>query len=234
MSTLFDFADNLVSTLNQPISTAPTTLTDKKTAQSVKDTAINLDDTSGGHDSPHSTPKKRKNNPEQLRHSLINAAKDLMIRDGIANVSMQKVADEAGVSKGGLFHHFKNKDELISSVIGLFIAKLNTAILSQCSQMGHIDGVFSRAYLQVMLYDADIGIMSSWAGLMRAINSDTQMQAQWQDWLSQKLKAYQATDSHAKHLAVRYAVDGAWLNDDKLDSHDIDALYRVLVGMLDS
>ncbi|WP_241761935.1 TetR/AcrR family transcriptional regulator [Moraxella catarrhalis] len=71
---------------------------------------------------------KRKNKPEELKHGLIMAAKHLMVSDGVANLSMQKVADTAGTSKGGLFHHFKNKEELLNAVVGLYIAQLNTAI----------------------------------------------------------------------------------------------------------
>ena len=52
--------------------------------------------------------QSEKNKPEELKHGLIMAAKHLMVSDGVANLSMQKkVADAAGTSKGGLFHHFK-------------------------------------------------------------------------------------------------------------------------------
>ena len=180
------------------------------------------------------TPKKRKNNPEQLRHQLISAAKDLMIKDGIANLSIQKVADAAGTSKGGLFHHFKNKDELIAAVIGLFIAQLNTAILQQIEQTGQVAGCFSRAYVNVMFDNDDIGLKSEWAGLIRAINGDAQMQSQWNDWLSQKLRQFAHTDSDTKLSIVRYAVDGAWLDTTLTDD---DAYYQAikaeLIGMID-
>ena len=63
--------------------------------------------------------QSEKNKPEELKHGLIMAAKHLMVSDGVANLSMQKVADTAGTSKGGLFHHFKNKEELLNAVVGL-------------------------------------------------------------------------------------------------------------------
>ena len=34
---------------------------------------------------------KRKNKPEELKHGLIMAAKHLMVSDGVANLSMQKL-----------------------------------------------------------------------------------------------------------------------------------------------
>ncbi|OOS26013.1 hypothetical protein B0680_00925 [Moraxella pluranimalium] len=178
------------------------------------------------------TPKKRKNNPEQLRHLLINAAKDLMIKDGIANLSMQKVADAAGTSKGGLFHHFKSKEELIAAVIGLFIAQLNTAILAHIG-VNHSYGVFTRAYVSVFFDNDAIGLQSDWAGLIRSINSDAIMQSQWQDWMNQKLRQFADTDSDAKLAIVRYAVDGAWLDETLTDDNErYQAVKAELIGMI--
>lgn len=38
-------------------------------------------------------------------------------RDGIAALSLNAVAREAGVSKGGLLHHFPNKQALIFALV---------------------------------------------------------------------------------------------------------------------
>lgn len=39
-----------------------------------------------------------------------------MANEGIASLSLNAVAKEAGVSKGGLLHHFPGKIELIQAV----------------------------------------------------------------------------------------------------------------------
>lgn len=43
---------------------------------------------------------------------ILAAAKDLFARHGYDHVSMNAVAEAAGVSKANVFHHFKSKDEL--------------------------------------------------------------------------------------------------------------------------
>ncbi|MFB6349539.1 TetR/AcrR family transcriptional regulator [Moraxella sp. ZJ142] len=177
--------------------------------------------------------KKRKNNPELLKHSLIMAAKDLMVKEGVANLSMQKVADLAGTSKGGLFHHFKNKDELLGAVIGLFIAQLNTAILAKVDELGDIDGKFTKAYVQVMFENPEIGLDSGWTGLIRAINADAIMQQQWHAWTAQKQRQFADTDSAPRYAVIRYAVLGA-----SFDAHlesDADKkadIYQTLLELL--
>lgn len=176
------------------------------------------------------TPKqKRKNNPELLRHALLISAKDIMLDEGIANLSLQKVADMAGTSKGGLFHHFKNKDELVASVFELFIAQVNTAIMNEIDDEF---GAFTRAYIKVFFDNADIGLTSDWAGLIRAMTADSQMHALWTNWLSHKLAMHASTDSDVRLAVIRHAVDGAWLG--AVNADEIPQMQEYLLGLIDS
>lgn len=129
---------------------------------------------------------KRKNNPELLRHTILVCAKNLMLDAPIGNLSMQKVADMAGTSKGGLFHHFKSKDELITSVVELFIAQINTAILADMDAHSDKMGAFTKAYVRVMFDNQEIGLKSDWSGLIRAMTTNVQMYGLWRNWLAQK------------------------------------------------
>lgn len=161
---------------------------------------------------PDDKTPKRKNNPELLRHTILVCTKNLMLDTPIGNLSMQKVADIAGVSKGGLFHHFKSKDELITSVVELFIAQINTAILADMDAHPTEMGAFTKAYVRVMFDNQEIGLKSDWAGLIRAMTTNVQMYGLWRNWLAQKIKTHAGTDSNPRLSAIRCAVDGAWLN----------------------
>lgn len=161
---------------------------------------------------PDDKTPKRKNNPELLRHTILVCTKNLMLDTPIGNLSMQKVADMAGVSKGGLFHHFKSKDELITSVVELFIAQINTAILADMDAHPTEMGAFTKAYVRVMFDNQEIGLKSDWAGLIRAMTTNVQMYGLWRNWLAQKIKTHAGTDSNPRLSAIRCAVDGAWLN----------------------
>lgn len=174
---------------------------------------------------------KRKNNPQLLRHGILIAAKNLMLADGIANLSMQKVADMAGTSKGGLFHHFKNKESLIASVFELFIAQVNTAILQEIERLGESFGVFTRAYIHVFFDNADIGLSSDWAGLIRAMNAERQLVELWESWRNHKLKTYAHTDGDIRLSCLRHAVDGAWLND--IPADDLPIIRDYLLGLIE-
>lgn len=52
-----------------------------------------------------------------MRDLLLDAAETVAAKEGIARLTFDAVAAEAGVSKGGLLHHFTNKDQLIEGMV---------------------------------------------------------------------------------------------------------------------
>ncbi|NDV05674.1 TetR/AcrR family transcriptional regulator [Rhodococcus sp. IEGM 248] len=58
----------------------------------------------------------------RTRAHLVATARDLFLADGYAATSLEKVADEAGYSKGAVYSNFKNKKELCLEVLGLIHA----------------------------------------------------------------------------------------------------------------
>src|SRR5262249_54687321 len=48
---------------------------------------------------------------------LMDAAEAVVVREGIANLTLDAVAAEAGISKGGLLHHFRSKDDLVKGMV---------------------------------------------------------------------------------------------------------------------
>lgn len=52
-----------------------------------------------------------------LRDRMLDAAEAVVVRQGIANLTLEAVAAEARMSKGGLLHHFPNKDKLVEAMV---------------------------------------------------------------------------------------------------------------------
>jgi AcrR family transcriptional regulator len=59
----------------------------------------------------------RAESQARTREQLILTAKELFLRDGYQVTSLEKVADEAGYSKGAVYSNFRNKDELCLAVL---------------------------------------------------------------------------------------------------------------------
>jgi AcrR family transcriptional regulator len=51
------------------------------------------------------------------RERIVAAANRLFYREGIRAVSVDAVADEAGITKRSLYYHFKSKDDLIAAYL---------------------------------------------------------------------------------------------------------------------
>jgi AcrR family transcriptional regulator len=49
--------------------------------------------------------------------TLLDAAEVVALRDGVARLTFDAVAAEAGMSKGGVLHHFASKDQLIEAMV---------------------------------------------------------------------------------------------------------------------
>ncbi len=59
------------------------------------------------------TPTKRREQAEETRKRLFQAALDLLVKKGYDRVTVDDICAKAGVSKGTFYHHFKSKDQAI-------------------------------------------------------------------------------------------------------------------------
>ena len=57
---------------------------------------------------------------QDARAQILAAAMSLFARQGFANTSMNDIVRESGLSKGGVYWHFKSKDELIAAIFDTF------------------------------------------------------------------------------------------------------------------
>jgi AcrR family transcriptional regulator len=66
--------------------------------------------------------------PEERRNQLLNCAEMLFFSKGFEETTMQDILASAGVSKGGFYHHFKSKDELLEGILNRFVERTHTAL----------------------------------------------------------------------------------------------------------
>jgi AcrR family transcriptional regulator len=53
----------------------------------------------------------------ELQNTRLDVAETVIMRQGIAKLALGAVAAEAGISKGGLLHHFPTKDRLVEALV---------------------------------------------------------------------------------------------------------------------
>lgn len=63
------------------------------------------------------TTDKRRIRGEESRKSILNAAIDSIATHGLGKLTLDRVADRVGISRGLVVFHFKSKDKLIEEVL---------------------------------------------------------------------------------------------------------------------
>lgn len=76
----------------------------------------------------------------QTRQSLIAVAREMFLADGYAATSLDKVAIEAGFSKGAVYSNFSGKEELCMAVLDSIHADQIEGVVSAFSQDTDLDG----------------------------------------------------------------------------------------------
>lgn len=60
---------------------------------------------------------KQQLKSQETKERIFQAAKTILQRSGYENLSIKNICEEAGVSNGSFYHHFKTKDDLLSYYI---------------------------------------------------------------------------------------------------------------------
>jgi AcrR family transcriptional regulator len=73
---------------------------------------------------------------EATRKRIVQAARELVTERGYAGVSTIEVQHRAGVSRGGLYHHFASRQELMAAVIEAIEVDLAPRLAAAISDAG--------------------------------------------------------------------------------------------------
>src|SRR5262249_26476820 len=97
------------------------------------------------------TPRERYR--DELRKSILDAAREAFAQDGYDGVSMRKVAERVGCSHGNLYLHFKDKDALFDALVAESFDRFGEGLHRMLASVPKADPVelvrkAGRAYVQ--------------------------------------------------------------------------------------
>jgi AcrR family transcriptional regulator len=136
------------------------------------------------------------------RTRLLEAAGAVIRRDGAQALTLDAVATQAGVSKGGLLYHFASKRELLDGLVERWLDEFQRDI-------DEAGGTFPIGYVR-----ASDGAKAEEAGLLAALVADPAVlaavrarYATWQD------RIVTEGGDPVEATVARLAADGLWLAD---------------------
>lgn len=152
-------------------------------------------------------------NSKSKRSLILAAASNVVKHQGIEKLTLEAVAAEAGVSKGGLLHHFPNKDALIQSMVSGITNDFIADVQNRAARDTRDQGKWSRAYLKSTV-EADKEEQGMNVALNAALfnNGDLleELREQYSVW--QQNMENDGLDPVISSI-VRLAVDGLWLSE---------------------
>lgn len=106
-------------------------------------------------------------NPQQTNEAILQAAHSLVREIGVRALSLDKVAKKAGVSKGGLIHHFPSREALLIAMQRQVFSAGDEELQRQLAlepDSGQ-KGRFLRAFLRCNLAMIRQGVPSQFASM---------------------------------------------------------------------
>lgn len=137
------------------------------------------------------------------RLQLLDAAIDVIRRDGAAALTLDAVAAQAGVTKGGVLYHFASKRQLIDGLLARWLDDFG-------AQLG--GGDLLTAYVRAC--DLDPAQRASEFGLLAGMLEEPEVlevaRERYAEWTARMLEGVRdPTDA----WLVRLAADGLWYSD---------------------
>jgi len=153
---------------------------------------------------------------QTTRQQIIHAAFALIRREGVARLTIEAVAQEAGLSKGGVLYHFKTKEALIQAMVASLVERFDADI--EIARGGGPEGARSapgswlRAYIRASAGPAEED--GDTAALLAAVATDPSLLAPLQEQYA-RWQAQAEADGVDPALAtvIRLALDGLWMAD---------------------
>lgn len=188
---------------------------------------------------------------ERTRREILRVAADLASVVGLEGLTIGRLADEVGMSKGGVYAHFENKEELKVATIDAAVARFRDAVIDPASTAapglerawalvhGWIDAVEDTLYTGGCFFYHTVaelddrrgparerlaGVMETWIGLL-------------EEQLEVADRAGELPEADPEELVFRihaYVLKATWgarlLGDEKAFEQARDAVEAALAG----
>ena len=94
-------------------------------------------------------------NPTSPSSRLLDVAGELVAESGVMALTLDAVAKRAGVSKGGLLHHFPSKHALLMAMVEDISSRFMGQVAEQAGRDPDAHGRSARAYVRTVVDEPD-------------------------------------------------------------------------------
>ena len=176
-------------------------------------------------------PYSRKKEPELNKQLIIDAATEIGSETDWHQVTFQAIADKTGLSKGGIIHHFRNKEELLDELMSRSLSELKSWLEQYKAENGEKDG--ELGYLKSVFEQRnDARYAKTMRIVLQAIMINPKYTEQWLDWYNENILPSDSEELSVKSLIIILIADGIWYNENmggkKLNNDEKEKLFEYL------
>jgi AcrR family transcriptional regulator len=144
------------------------------------------------------------------RERLLDAAVAVTRRDGAQSLTLEAVASQAGVSKGGLLYPCKSKRQLLDAMVDRWLATWQEEIDRDAGEGGFLTGYVHATHLGGAAADereAEFGLIAAMIADPEVLQVVRDRYDEWQ------ARVVERSDDPVEATVVRLATDGLWFAD---------------------
>jgi AcrR family transcriptional regulator len=124
------------------------------------------------HDEP--AVRKGRGRPSS-RERILKAASELVQEVGANNISLDAVADRAGISKGGLLYNFPTKVELLRAIVANHVERMEAQVAEARDRHAGSPNALINAVIESSCLAASDAMPAKPTGILAAIAQDPQL-----------------------------------------------------------
>lgn len=94
--------------------------------------------------------RRTKEQAEQTRQTLLEAALSIFSQKGYATTTLEDVAQEAGVTRGAIYWHFGSKAELYAALLDTYSARASDIVQAEIAEGGSLVDILRRVFIRLL------------------------------------------------------------------------------------
>ncbi|WP_179106478.1 TetR/AcrR family transcriptional regulator [Terribacillus halophilus] len=168
------------------------------------------------------------------KEKILDATAELILEEGVSNVTLAKIAKKTAISKGGLLYHYHTKEALFQELNFAAIREFEEAMARHLAEQPNGKGAFTRAYALATLEDIKREGTPRSTALISIFSDYPEIMAVWQEGYTRWQQRFEQDGLTWEAAAtIRFVCDGLWFNEVagtmRVSDFAADLLHKLLV-----
>ena len=185
------------------------------------------------------TKKQTRKTSGKTKELILEVAREIAAQKGVGQLTLEAVAEKAGISKGGLLYHFPGKKELIIALMDSYVAHLSQELDPEVEKFkGHPQALVLGFINWYKKFNGIAATNRTWGAAVFAVQSfDPQLMEPLHNWYRQLFEKIRSSGPDSLDTATAIlAIEGLFMlslyNLDHLTTEEKSRIIQHIEGRL--